>query len=381
MPGITGRGVALSYIVAGAIWLAACGGEELPGPVTLPVLIDTTAIPTVTVGELFAHTFTATGGSGAYSWAVSDGALPVGVGLSAAGVLSGTPMTVERRTFTVRVTSGPMQASRAVTLDVNHPPVVLSTTTLPTATWGRAYFALLQASGGTPGSVTAWSVAGGTLPAGVTLASAGSLGGIPTTLGAHAFRLRAIRGSRSAEVDLQLRVDAPALVMETTGLPDARAGQLYVVNLQATGGIGAYVWRLAGGRLPSGLTFAADGTISGTPTVEDSVALSIELTSGAQQVTRGYGLLVEPETYPATGLVTMPGDVFSPFIVRVRPGGIVTWRFGAAPHNVIFAPAPGAPANIDIVSSVDVSRTFPRPGEYRYDCTIHPGMAGRVEVR
>ena len=53
--------------------------------------------------------------------------------------------------------------------------------------------------------------------------------------------------------------------METSALPDARAGQLYLVNLQATGGIGGYTWRLAGGRLPSGLTFAADGTISGTP--------------------------------------------------------------------------------------------------------------------
>ena len=28
-----------------------------------------------------------------------------------------------------------------------------------------------------------------------------------------------------------------------------------------------------------------------------------------------------------------------------------------------------------------VGRTFTRPGVFRYDCTIHPGMAGRVEVR
>ncbi|MBK8247925.1 MAG: putative Ig domain-containing protein [Gemmatimonadetes bacterium] len=361
--------------------LAACGGDKAPGPLPPPLAIDTTtAIPAV-VGEAFAHTFTATGGNGTYVWSIGDGALPQGVGLSPAGVLSGTPNAVEQRALTVRVTSGATSATRGVTLAVDYPPVVFTTATLPVATWGRAYFALLQASGGTPGSVTSWSLGGGTLPTGVTLASSGSLGGIPTTLGPHPVRLRATRGTRSAELDLQVRVDAPPLVMETTTLPDARAGYLYLVNLQATGGVGAYAWRLTGGRLPTGLTFAADGTISGTPVGEDSVGVSVEVTSGTQLLTRALGLLVEPETYPATALVTMPGDVFSPFLIRVRPGGTVTWRFGAAQHNVIFAPAPGAPANIDIVSSVDVSRTFPRPGEYRYDCTIHPGMAGRVEVR
>lgn len=361
--------------------LAACGGDKAPGPLPPPLAIDSTsAIPAV-VGEAFTYTFTATGGSGGYTWSVGDGSLPDGVALSPAGVLAGTAVVVEQRPFTVRVTSGSATAVRGVTLAVDYPPIVLTTTVLPTATWGRAYFALLQATGGTPGSVTTWSLAGGTLPAGVTLASSGSVGGIPTTLGPHPVRLRATRGTRNAEFDLQVRVDAPALVMETAALPDARAGQLYLVNLQATGGVGAYAWRLAGGRLPAGLIFATDGTISGTPLGEDSVGFSVEVTSGTQQLTRAMGLRVEPETYPATALVTMPGDVFSPFLIRVRPGGTVTWRFSAAPHNVIFAPAPGAPVNIDIVSSVDVSRVFPRPGEYRYDCTIHPGMAGRVEVR
>ena len=371
-------------VVLGALislLLAACAGDTAPGPLPPPLAIDTTsAIPAV-VGEAFAHTFTATGGNGTYAWSIGEGVLPQGVGLSPAGVLSGTPNVVEQRAFTVRVASGATSATRGVTLAVDYPPVVFPMTTLPVATWGRAYFALLQATGGTPGSVTSWSLAGGTLPTGVTIASSGSLGGIPTTLGPHPVRLRATRGTRSAELDLQVRVDAPALVMETSALPDARAGQLYLVNLQATGGIGGYTWRLAGGRLPSGLTFAADGTISGTPVSEDSVGLSVEVTSGTQQFARALGLLVEPETYPAAALVTMPGDIFAPFLVRVRPGGTVTWRFGASPHNVIFATAPGAPANIDIVSSVDVSRVFSRPGEYRYDCTIHPGMAGRVEVR
>lgn len=359
----------------------ACASEDGPGPVLAPLVIDTTAVPPAIIGEPHTFAFNARGGSGTYTWTLSDGALPTGITLSPAGVISGTPTSIEQRAFSVRATSGASSTTRAVQLGVDYPPVTFATGTLPVATWGRAYFTLLQANGGTPGSETAWALASGNLPTGVTLAPSGSLGGIPTALGAHPFRLRATRGTRSAEFDLQLRVDAPALVMETTSLPDARAGQPYVANLLASGGVGGYSWRLVTGVLPGGLTLGTDGTIAGTPAVEDSMSLGVEVTSGAQQVTRTFGLLVEPVTYPATALVTMPGDVFAPFIVRVRPGGTVTWRFGASPHNVIFAPAPNAPANIDIVSNVDVSRTFPVAGAWRYDCTIHPGMAGRVEVR
>ena len=371
-------------VVAGFLALAfgvGCAGDDPPAPVVAPVVIDTGAVPTAAVGETFTYTFRATGGSGTYTWSVESGSAPAGLTLSTAGVLAGVPTTVQQQSFVVRATSGERHATRAVALDVTDPPVVFVTTSVPTATWGRAYFALLQASGGSPGTSTTWSLSSGALPTGVALAASGSLVGIPTTLGPHLVRLRSTRGTRSAELDFQLRVDAPALVMETAVLPDARAGQPYVVNLLASGGIGGYSWRLATGVLPSGLTFTSDGTIAGTPVAEDSIALSIELTSGAQQVVRAFGLLVEPVTYPATGLVTMPGDVFAPFIVRVRPGGAVTWRFGASPHNVIFAATPGAPSNIDIVSSVDVTRVFPVPGSFRYDCTIHPGMAGRVEVR
>jgi plastocyanin len=58
----------------------------------------------------------------------------------------------------------------------------------------------------------------------------------------------------------------------------------------------------------------------------------------------------------------------------------VTWRFGDA-ANVIFGAAAGAPADINITNDQDVSRTFPTLGTFRYDCTIHPGMSGVVEVK
>ena len=49
-------------------------------------------IPTVNLGAAYQHTFTAAGGSGSgYTWTVSAGALPTGLSLSSAGVITGTP--------------------------------------------------------------------------------------------------------------------------------------------------------------------------------------------------------------------------------------------------------------------------------------------------
>ena len=77
----------------------------------------------------------------------------------------------------------------------------------------------------------------------------------------------------------------------------------------------------------------------------------------------------------------MPGNVFVPFQVQLIRGGSVPWVCGATPHNVIVAATAGAPADINIVSDVTVSRMFPTIGNFRYDCTIHPGMSGTVDVR
>ena len=54
--------------------------------------ITTTSLPPAQVGVAYSATLTATGGVGPYTWAVSGGSLPAGLSLSAAGVISGTPV-------------------------------------------------------------------------------------------------------------------------------------------------------------------------------------------------------------------------------------------------------------------------------------------------
>lgn len=84
---------------------------------------------------------------------------------------------------------------------------------------------------------------------------------------------------------------------------------------------------------------------------------------------------------PLAAEVTMPGNTFSPFLTTIGVGGTVTFRFGSVDHNVIFALLAGRPADIQITRNVNIARTFNTRGLFPYDCTIHPGMSGQVEVK
>jgi plastocyanin len=88
--------------------------------------------------------------------------------------------------------------------------------------------------------------------------------------------------------------------------------------------------------------------------------------------------VTEPDGPPT---VSMPGFSFVPFTTTVEVGGSVIFDFPAEPHNVIFGNVTGAPANIQATVNAKVSRTFSVAGTFPYDCTIHPGMSGVIEVQ
>jgi plastocyanin len=81
-----------------------------------------------------------------------------------------------------------------------------------------------------------------------------------------------------------------------------------------------------------------------------------------------------------TAVVSTPGNTFSPPFTTIAAGGAVRFEIRGAAHNVVFSGA-GAPANINVVSNTDVTRTFSSKGTFPYDCTVHPGMSGEVIVQ
>jgi plastocyanin len=73
---------------------------------------------------------------------------------------------------------------------------------------------------------------------------------------------------------------------------------------------------------------------------------------------------------------------FSPSSVVVSSGTTVTFAFrdSGTTHNVTST-AGSRFKPIANRSSGSVRRTFRRAGTYRYACTLHPGMTGRITVR
>jgi plastocyanin len=82
---------------------------------------------------------------------------------------------------------------------------------------------------------------------------------------------------------------------------------------------------------------------------------------------------------PVAGVTTVDAKdlEFRPPAIQVEPGTEVTWRFvdGSVPHNV-----KGDGFESEIQSRGTFRHRFDRAGEYRYTCTLHGGMDGRVVV-
>lgn len=158
---------------------------------TLTVLPST--LPGGTAGTAYSQTVTASGGNAPYSFAVTAGALPVGLTLSSGGALSGTPTVNGSFNFTVTATDSTGgtagTGSMAYTLVINAPTITLAPATLPAGQYGVAYNQTLTAGGGT--GPYSFAVTAGSLPLGISLSSTGVFSGTPTVVGTSNFTVTA----------------------------------------------------------------------------------------------------------------------------------------------------------------------------------------------
>jgi len=75
--------------------------------------------------------------------------------------------------------------------------------------------------------------------------------------------------------------------------------------------------------------------------------------------------------------VQLRDNRFHPPVIQITQGQTVTWSFddGDTPHNVT-----GKGWRSGNQASGKFTHTFTAPGSYRYSCTLHIGMNGRVDV-
>ncbi len=159
-----------------------------PAPVTLTLL--TSSLQDAYLTQPYSQTLSAGGGTPGYTWALSGGQLPPGLGLSSSGTVSGVPTTAGPFTFGVQLTdTAGAHVNGSVTLNAQPAPLqITSSAAFPTGMAGIAYpLQILTANGGI--APYTFAVTAGSLPAGLTLTDS-IISGTPTTTGNFAFTLR-----------------------------------------------------------------------------------------------------------------------------------------------------------------------------------------------
>jgi hypothetical protein len=156
-----------------------------------PLEIRTVTLPNGTQGLPYNATLEAGGGVGPYSWAIDVGNLPAGLTMTETGVISGNPTNVGSVTFVVRVRDAVGTTSTKslfIIVVVPPPPLVIQTVSLPETAAERFYTQTLQASGGI--APYTWSLASGSLGAGLNLSASGTISGTPLNPGTVVFAVR-----------------------------------------------------------------------------------------------------------------------------------------------------------------------------------------------
>ena len=200
---------------------------------------------------VYGYTLTETGGTAPYAWSVTSGSLPAGISLSPAGTLSGTPTATGTSSFTVKVTDAKNQSVTQATSITVAAGVSTTFAAPPTAVVNTAYSYTLTATGGT--TPYTWSVNTGTLPAGLTLSSAGVLSGTPTATGSSTFSVNVIDANNGVATTSITLVVTASVTFTFPAPPSGVVGTPYTDTLTAAGGTTPYTWSISAGSLPAGL--------------------------------------------------------------------------------------------------------------------------------
>ena len=281
------------------------------------LVITTTFLPAGTVGTVYtATTLAATGGAPPYTWSVAPGStLPGGLSLSSAGVVSGTPSVAGTFPVTLQVTdSAQVAATRSYSIAVAAPAAPLSITTnqisVPSGQAGVAYTETFAATGGiTPYS---WYITAGALPPGLNLnQSTGSVTGTPTAAGTFTFTVEvADIADHSVFQPFTITVIAAVKITTPSSLAAGITGTPYTQQFAASGGVAPYVWSVAAGSIPSGLSFSTStGLLSGTPTTPGTYNFTIGVVDGSKQTDSVAYTIAIVAPLSITTATTLPGGV------------------------------------------------------------------------
>jgi len=317
----------------------------------IPALnITTTALGNGIVGIAYSASCSATGGTAPYTFSISAGSLPNGLSLNPANcAITGTPGTSGTFNFSIKVIDSgtPQQTDTQALAIIINPALAITSGTPPNGVVGLAYTFSLTAQNGAP--PYSWSIASGSLPAGLTL-NGGVVSGTPNAAGTSPFTVKVADSGGQIATQSSAITIIPALNITTTTIANGIVGIGYSASCSATGGVTPYTFSTSAGSLPSGLALnPATCAITGTPSASGTFNFSISVTdSGAPQqmntqplsITIGPALVITSTTAPngSVGLAYV-------FTLTAQNGGTpYSWAIvsGALPSGLGLNTATGA---------------------------------------
>ena len=258
----------------------------------------------------FTHTFIANGGLAPYTFReLWVGPQPSGIGFDPAGVLLGIPHNTG--TFTIKVFVEDAQkfkgGEQTFTFEVVPPNIIVSPRPSSPIYTGQAFSHTFTAN--IDFGTKTFAVQALPLPPGLSLTSAGVMAGTPTTPGTYPITIRATAEAGGYEysgfLDFTLVVADPAAAF-TSPLPPGGVVDTPYSFAFIAGGDSGITFSQASGTVPPGLSLAADGVLSGTPTTAGTYAFVVTATGAGSSAELNATVTIAPKPSPARSTPTGP---------------------------------------------------------------------------